>query len=105
MSRQIENSKTILSASAADVAAANATWYDIEGPDQIAFDIQITGAVNVKLDFDLHNNNSASSQSEYTANAQVVLDDPMGQVRAFCNNCGAGEAATVKMRRIFHNQR
>lgn len=105
MSRKIGPNVTILAASAADVAQNNATWYNIEGPDQVFFDIAFTGNGTVTLDFDQLNGNNATSQSNYTANAQVVLDDPMGQVRSWSNGIAGGEAATVKMRRIFWNSR
>jgi hypothetical protein len=105
MSRTIEKTQIILNANAADVAQANGTWHNLEGCDQILFDIQFVGNGTVSLDFDLHNNNAATSQSNYTANAQVVLDDPMGQVRAWSNGIAANESAVVNMRRIFWNVR
>lgn len=105
MSRTVEESITILSASGADVAAANASWHNIEGPDQVMFDIQITGTANAHLGYDLHNNNSELTTTDINSNNQLTLDDPMGQVRAYSNNCGVGDAIVIKMRRVYFNRR
>lgn len=106
MSRKIENPIVILNAAAADVAQANGTWNSIERVDQVFFDIQIVGTATVTLDFALNNNNSTVvTQNNFTANNQVVLDDPMGQVRAWSNGVSTNESAVVTMRRIFFHQR
>jgi hypothetical protein len=103
MSKTIGPSITILSANGADVAQANASWYNIEGPNQVMIDTQFSATANVHLDFDLHNNNSATTTSNINSNNQTTLDDPMGQIRAYCNNCGVGETVVVKIRKVYLN--
>ena len=105
MSKSIGESITILNANAADVAAANSTWYSVERADEVMLDIQITGTANCTIEQDLHNGNTATFNNTYNSSNQVVLDDPMGQIRASSNNVGVGEAVVVKMRKVFFNRR
>lgn len=105
MSKTIEAPIVILNQAAADIAAANATWHSVDGADQVIFEISVTGTANATLDFDLMNSNSVSSNNTFTASNSYVLDDPAGQVRAWSDGVGANEAAVIKMRRVFFNQR
>lgn len=105
MSRQIGDSITILNANAADVTQANAAWHNMAEPDQVVFDVAITGTATVTLDFDFHGTNAATRSENFAASNQYVLDDPAKQVRAYSNNCGANEACVVQMQRIYFNRR
>lgn len=105
MSQHIGPSLTICNAANADVAAANASWYDAKYADKLVFNITITGTANATLDFDFSGNNVASNSQTFNNSNQLVLDDPCKQVRAYSNNVGANEAVLVEMQRIYFNRR
>jgi len=105
MARTIDAPTTILNTVAADVDQGDAVYYDFKGCDQALFSIDITGTLDVTLDFDLNGDGSVIMQETFSSDDQKILDDPAGRVRAWTNGCGAAEAAVVYMRRIYHHNR
>lgn len=105
MGKATDPTVTLLNTSAADVAQNNATYVDLDTCDKAVFSIDLTGTATVTLDFDLHGDNSVIVQEAFTADAQKVLDDPCGRVKAWSNGVGANEAAVVKMRKIYNSGR
>jgi hypothetical protein len=105
MSRLASNVQTILNASG-NVTANNATYYSIDGCDQVMFTIDKTGSnVNIHLNFDLNGDDSIIVQENFTTDDQKVLDDPMGRVKAWCDGWSAGETAKVYMRKVYWQER
>jgi|WetSurMetagenome_2_1015567.scaffolds.fasta_scaffold62712_2 hypothetical protein len=104
MSRTVGPTITCLNTSA-NVAAANSTWFSIEGADQVLVDIVIVGTANAHIDWDYHNNNTVSSNNTYTSNNTYVNDDPIGQMRCWADGIDANESVSVKIRKIYSNQR
>lgn len=105
MSKTIGPTTTILNATDADVAAANSTWYSVDGPDEVVIDIQITGTANCTIEQSLQGNNTATFNNTYNSSNQVVLDDPCGQIRASSNNVAANESVIVQIRKVYKNGR
>jgi hypothetical protein len=104
MSREVEGAIQILNANGADVAQNNATWYDLDGADQVVFAIRITGTANATLDFDPMGDETVSSNNTYTSSNTQVLDDPCGKVRAWSADVSANESSEVLMRKIYFNR-
>jgi hypothetical protein len=105
MSKKAENSIVLLQADEADVAESAATYVEFGSCDKALFTIDLTGTATVTLDFDLHGDGSVIVQEAFTADAEKMLDDPYGRVKAWSSGVSAGESATVKMARIFMNMR
>ena len=103
MSRTVAKAVTILAADAADVAAANAAWVSIEGCDEVEVITAFTGTANAHLGRDYVNGNTEQATIDINSNNVQTITDPMGKIRAYCNNVSAGEAITMQIRKVFYN--
>jgi len=106
MSREIGPKKRILSTTA-NLAAANSTWFSLEGCDKVEIQVAIIGNGTASIDFDLYNKNgnAATYTSNFTSNNISVMDDPMGAIRGWADNMSANESITIDIRKVYLNKR
>lgn len=100
MSQQV-TTKTILNFTYVD-ADEEGEWFDVSDCDKVIFEVDVADACPVKLQLDTAGDEGNIIElGSYTANAEKVMDDPVGYVRAITSGAGASDTAVVKMHMIY----